>query len=67
MADMTDAEIIAEGKSGSLLKKARDAFSQEYATIEQAQMQRVPPRRFDYLRMEYAAAKRIAAVLGVTL
>lgn len=67
MADVTNEEILAEMKSGSLLNKARAAFSDAWAELDQAGMQRVKPTIFDIRQMEFDAVKRIAKVLGVEL
>lgn len=64
---MTNSEVMAALRSDSLLSKARAVFSEQYATLEQSGFDRVPPTPVEYIRMEFEAIKKIAAVLGVEL
>jgi hypothetical protein len=62
---MTNAEILAEMKSDSLLSRARVVFASEWARIEQAGSQRRRPSIFEVRQMEFEAVRKIAEVLGV--
>lgn len=64
---MTDEEVMKELGSKSPLDLARQAFSAECGRIEQACMQKRRPSPIEVRRMEFMAAKKIAAALGVTL
>jgi hypothetical protein len=58
---MTDSEVVAEMKSDTPLNRARQAFSNAYAEIDQADQQRVRPSICDIRRMEFAAVEKIIA------
>lgn len=64
---MSNEEVMTYLRGDSLLNRVRAAFSSEWATMEQASMQRRPPTPIEVRRMEFEAVQRIAAVLGVTL
>jgi hypothetical protein len=49
------------------LSRARQVFSNEWARIEQAGMQRRPIGIIEMRQMEFEAVRKIAKVLGVTL
>lgn len=67
MAHVTKEEIIAEMQSNSPLNRARRIFSHYCATIEQGGMQRTPLTILEIRELEFIAARKIAAELGVTL
>ena len=62
---MTNAEVMSALRSDTPLNRARAVFSSEYASIEQAALQRRPPGPVEIRRMEFEAVIRIAAALGV--
>ena len=64
---MSDDEVMTYLRGDGMLNKVRAAFSGECARMEQAGMQRERPTPVEIRRMEFEAARRIAAVLGVTL
>jgi hypothetical protein len=64
---MTDAQVMDELRSNSLLDQARKIFSGTSAAIQQAQLQRRPPTAIEVRRMEFEAVRKIAAVFGVVL
>lgn len=64
---MTDTEIMDALRGDSLLEKVRRVFSSGAARIEQANAQRHPLTPIEWRRMEYEEAKKIAAVLGVSV
>jgi hypothetical protein len=66
-ARMTDAEVMAELRSDTPLNRARGVFSDRWAGLEQAGMQRRTPGPIEVRRMEFEAVKAIAKALGVEL
>lgn len=62
---MTDAEVIAEIRTTSPLNRARRAFSDWSAKIEQAGQQRKPLTPIEMRRMEFEAVKAIARELEI--
>jgi predicted site-specific integrase-resolvase len=50
-------EVLRDNRSP--LNKARQKFSQYYATLEQAQMQRVPLTPFEFMKLEFEAVEEI--------
>jgi hypothetical protein len=64
---MSDAEVMLLLRGTSKLNRARQVFSSQYATIEQAGLQRRPPGPVEVRRMEFEAVLKIADVLGVQL
>jgi hypothetical protein len=64
---MSNQEILAELKSGSLLDQARRILSTAMAEIDTGSQQRRPMTIFEMQNIEYAAVIKIAALLGVEL
>lgn len=67
MDKMSKEAIIAELRSESLLNQVRAVISSTCGTLEQAAQQRRPPDIFETRNIEFAAAAKIAAILGVEL
>jgi hypothetical protein len=64
---MTDQEVIDALRSDTPLNRVRRELSAAIGRAEQAERQRRPPGPIERRRQEFEAARRIAAVLGVTL
>jgi hypothetical protein len=64
---MSNQEILAELKSGSLLNQARRILSTAFADIDTGSKQRKPLTIFEMQNIEFAAVIEIAALLGVEL
>ena len=67
MARMSDDEVMTYMRGNGMLNKVRIAFAGEAARIEQAALQSDPPSPMEVRRMEFEAARTIAAVLGITI
>jgi hypothetical protein len=64
---LTTKELLELAKSDTLLSRVRGLFSNEWATLEQAGMQRNMPTPIEVLRMEFRSSIKIAKLLGVDL
>jgi hypothetical protein len=64
---MTPGEVVAEMKSDSLLNSIRRVISDASGEIANGAMQRVPPGPIEIRNIEFDAAIRVAALLGVEL
>ncbi|TLX16218.1 hypothetical protein [Rhizobium sp. MHM7A] len=64
---MSNQEILAELKSGSLLNQARRILSTTMAEIDTGLKQRKPLTIFEVQNLEFSAVIEIAALLGVEL
>jgi hypothetical protein len=65
--EWTDAEVVQMLRTDCAFNKARQIFSSESASIEQAEMQRRPLGPCEMRKMEFGAVRKIAAALGVDL
>lgn len=64
---MSGEEVVRELKSGSQLSQAVSVIHEAYAIIETASNQRRPITQIEVRNIEFDAALRIAALLGVDL
>ena len=65
--ELTDAQLIKEMQSDSLLNQVRQLISNHHGKIEQASQQREPLTTVKLRRMEFEAALDVAKLLGVDL
>ena len=61
--NLTDREVLDAMCADTPVNRVRAIFSHEYARLEQAGMQRLPPGPIEYRRMEFEAAEKLIAAL----